>query len=230
MRRLVPIAMTLLAFLFVLAACSDDAVSPNSSDPTEKRGKEIYDPPPGFDSFMFSLSNDFDRMNWVEVPLDLPAKMGGTISVVPAGYPATHPILITREANPEADKMLSESRLWVAVPDPGEDSIYVNGDCILFRTQNIPPEGTASATIKMPVMPWYDTSSYSGIFTSYDLRLNTDGWPDSFVEKTISIIWPDPDPEIPVYLEAEIGPDKDEPSGILDRVLDPDVPGDDDED
>jgi len=230
MRRLVPIAMTLSLILLVLAACSDNAVSPEKSDPADKRGRQIYDPPPGMNPFMSTLAGKFDQQNWVEIKVDLPAKMGGTVSVVPDGYPATHPIKISIAANPNADKMLVESTIWVAVPDPGLEFISIPGDCIIFRTQNIPPNGTPTATIEMPVMPWYRTGEYNGDFASYDLHLNDYGFPAPFELQTVSIPWPPVDPDVAIYVETEAKPDKDEPNGILDRVLDPDVPGDDDED
>lgn len=231
MRQLIPIAMTLLLTLFVFAACSDDIVTPDSSEAMEKARKDLYDPPPGLDPFMLALAANFDDHIWVEVPVELPVLMGGTVTVVPDGYPETHAIEITIEANPQADKTLAESTLWLAFPYPGEEIIDVPGNCIIYRTHNIPPFGTETAIISLPIMPWYETSTFSRNFTAYDLLLNSEGYPAPFEVQELTIDWrPHADPDTAIYMEFEANPDKDKPDAILDRVLDPDLPGDDDQD
>ena len=51
--------------------------------------------PMDFDIFLFMLSHNYDNHEWIEVRVDLPAKSGGTISVLPEGYPPTHTIQLT---------------------------------------------------------------------------------------------------------------------------------------
>jgi hypothetical protein len=226
MRRYATIAMLLLMALLTITACSTDPLQPETNDPIEKRPPGISDPPPGYDHYLFILASFFDSYDWVEIEVEYSAKTGGVISVVPDGYPADHPIEITMFGDPSSDKTLTKGKLWVLAPRTG--TYYLPGNSIIYRTQNLPPEGEPAAKIALPIMPWYNTDGHDGTFTTYELRDNEYMWPDTENEKTISMPWPPVDPEDVVYVTVEADPDKDGPNAILDQVADPQEPGEDD--
>jgi len=226
MHRLAWTAIGLLAAALLFTACSHDTVTLNAPEDGVKRVPPIFDPPEGFDPFFAALEVKFDNVIWIEVKFEaLPAKNGGTVSIVPDGYPETHPIRITLAGDPLAGNDFEEGTLWVAA-EPTSGSLYVPGNCIIYRTLNIPPNNKGTAIIELPIVSWYNTDNYNGTFTSYDLVLNDFDFPDADNLETIQIAWPPADPDDPIYVNVQAGPGKD--SDATDRVVDPELPGEDD--
>lgn len=238
MRRPFFIFIVLMLTLFVLAACSDDTVRPEASEApdatvvqnpgsADKRLPRIS--PMDFDTFLGITNDRFETLQWIEVKYQLSAKTGGVVSVVPEGYPATHPVTVTMEPNPLAIDKIETGTLWVAAPPAGGVYLNIYGNCLLYRTENIPPAGAKSAKIDFPIMPWYRTTDYDGNFSVYDLN-NDENQPLAAINmKSISVAWPPADPEV-IYVEVVADPDKEDPDRLIDRVIDPGQPGEPDDD
>jgi hypothetical protein len=227
MRRPLFIFSVLVLTLLVFAACSDDTVSPDptvvqNSGSADKRLPRIS--PMDFETFIRITNDRFETLQWIEVKYPMSAKTGGSVSVVPEGYPATHPITLTVAPDPLASDKVEECTLWVAAPPADGLYLGIYGNCLLYRTQNIPPAGGKTAKVDFPIMPWYRTTDYDGNFAVYDFNNDENEPLEAINMKSITVPWPPADPDR-IYVEVNADADKEEPDRIIDRIIDPGQPG-----
>lgn len=229
MRRTTILFLTLI--LSALMGCSSELGGPvtnggpaDNTEPDKRITFPDLNGPLSFDMYLSLLSNTFNTISWVDTEVTLPVRNGGTVSVLPAGYPVDHPVSITIPPNPSAAAEFEKGTISVPAPLPAGAFLEVPGDCLIYRTVNIPPVGTKTATIDLPIMPWNRTDSFSGIFTTYDLHPVTEDSYEARNLETVQIPWV-PDGSETTFVQSVATLDKDVISHAIDHVTDPDEPG-----
>ncbi len=234
MRKFIAIALSLGALTLLLIACSADQapISPSAadyaSDADKKGGPDLFDPPPGFNQYLIELSNRFDSLQWTKEEITINLMLSEEKEV---SFPGYEPIII--KFTPDSETVIplgdpTEVKFFLSVPKaPSSGTLYVPGNCMVFRTENLPDNKFGSLEIQLPVMDFYDYSNYDGIFSSCHLDSNEYGFPDAFDVELITIAdWPDDPINPPMYISVTNLEEKDNPSSATDRVLDPGAIGD----
>lgn len=230
MRRPAILLMILTSVLLLFAACSQDVVTPDQTDTIAETGQPDkrlvlpdLDGPMTLETYLFILDNSFDTINWVATDVVMPVWDGGTVSVLPQGYPAGHEVSITFTGNRMAPNEFETGTIWLPAPLPAGVFLDIPGNCLLYRTLNIPPAGIKTATVGLPIMAWNQTDNFTGDFTTYDLFPISENESEARNLESVTIAWPGTGNNY--YVESTAFPDKDSISHAIDHVVDPDEPG-----
>ncbi len=223
MRQALALTLLLCAGSLLLAACSEvgDPVAANDPSVYDKQ-HPILPPPPWPDPFLVSLQETFDELTWIEVSFEVNTSTGGTFTLLPAGYPSGYPVIVNIEGNPAAGGSLQQCKIFVAAGPPAGGYLDIPGDCILYKTENFPPEEAPNATIDLPVMRWYRSSSYTGSFATYRIGLDENAFPvRQFVDNVSLPSWPPIVPNEVVYVTVPGDPGVNEGGGAAELVAEP---------
>lgn len=230
MRRAIIIALTLGVSCLLLYGCSSETNPTDPADTTldtslDKRPPNIYDPPPGFDQYLVALRLRFDQIEWVQETVTFTI-YDQTVTVYPDGH---DPVDINFTVDPDlviptgSDPPTFEATIWLPkAPDNG-GTLYIPGDCIIFKTDGFPHPAYGDVTLALPIMDFYDQTDYTGTFTAFTLEENAYGYPGATNLQTIVVKdWTEPYPTIPVYMEVpEVNVVTDNPSDMTHHATDP---------
>lgn len=174
MRRTIVLVSVLCLAGLVLVACSPE-VGP--TDP------EMYDkeaPPEPISDFPYVIEEAFETLEMDTLELDITFNRfdGGEFEGRPDSYPIDAPIFIRIEGDSVAPVSGGDEdaiiRIIVPIGPLNRDGILETPDgVILYQAENLPLN--CGIAIDLPIMPYYDTSRYTGHFSTYDLKENEDG-------------------------------------------------------
>lgn len=217
--------MLIIVVIGILAVCAAGC-SPEMTNNTAPNPEALAPRAGGGGLVDKSLRDYVQTCEWIEIDFVYPTSGDKVVSVVPAGYPESQPVTIAVHRDGDTAKAGEHGTIWLPAPPRNGDTPRELSGYMLFRTRNVPADGSTSVQVHLPVTPWQDTLNWDGNFTMYHMADETTGWiayPDGSLA---SVQWPDGSSYASVRLNLSALPDKDDTQQVVDQVVEPDNPGD----
>lgn len=228
MRRDIALILALAGLALLLAACgrNEDSLSA-PADPAAPTKAPAY----SLDmDFLNDLQDAFDNTTFLPHTISIDRRGGEFTRSIP-GYPDGAQIRILIPDDPTAgdDGKSTTSECTILLPAPPADGSFdFPGDCLLYKTENFPPENFENLVLALPVLDWNGSAQYAEMFTSYQLIEDGNGNPGPLDLSTLYSRDFPPDIGNTRYVYISQPPQSGEPSSLTDGVVDPDTIGDED--